>query len=189
MFADASSTAHARSSYSWTEAVAHAIWRAKCPDDQQWLLEHQVRAGSGRRSAGATVVWKDGSRRSGRAALTFEEPTANPPTRGSVVAPDHPSAARILIAWLEKQVGFGATGAVGHRVVHGIHRTEPAPVTAELLVELRRITPFDPDANNAPLNSPDAARVRVRVMRADEELMIARSVERSRAALTADLAG
>ncbi|MGA7540911.1 MAG: acetate/propionate family kinase [Steroidobacteraceae bacterium] len=79
------------------------------------------------------------------ATLTFEEPTANPPTRGSVALPDHPSAASILIDWLEQQVGFDTIGAVGHRVVHGMHRTEPAQVTAELLDELRRITPFDPD--------------------------------------------
>ncbi|MBW4050066.1 MAG: acetate/propionate family kinase [Proteobacteria bacterium] len=81
----------------------------------------------------------------GATTLTFEEPGANPPTRGSVVVPDQLSAARFLIDWLEKQVGFGAIGAVGHRVVHGMHRTEPASVTAELLDELRRITPFDPD--------------------------------------------
>ncbi len=94
------------------------------------------------------------------ATLTFEEPSANPPIRGSVAVPDHPSAASILIDWLEKQVGFGAIGAVGHRVVHGMHRTEPAPVTAELLDELRRITPFDPDHLPREIELIEAFRLR-----------------------------
>jgi acetate kinase len=81
----------------------------------------------------------------GGTILTFEQSTTNPPTHGSVAVPDRVSAASILIDWLEKQVGFDAIGAVGHRVVHGMHRTEPAPVTTELLDELHRITPFDPD--------------------------------------------
>jgi acetate kinase len=81
----------------------------------------------------------------GGATLSFEEPTANPPARGTIAVPDHPSAATILIDWLEKQAGFDSVGAVGHRVVHGMQRTEPAPITAELLDELRRITPYDPD--------------------------------------------
>ncbi len=81
----------------------------------------------------------------GGATLSFEEPAANPPARGSIAVPDHSSAATILVDWLEKQAGFDSVGAVGHRVVHGMQRTEPAPVTAELLDELRRITSFDPD--------------------------------------------
>lgn len=81
----------------------------------------------------------------GGATLSFEEPRAHPPARGSIAVPDHPSAATFLIDWLEKQVGFDSVGAVGHRVVHGMQRTEPAPITTELLEELRRIMPYDPD--------------------------------------------
>ena len=42
--------------------------------------------------------------------------------------------------------GLAAIAAVGHRVVHGGDRfVEPALVTAEMLDELRRISPLDPD--------------------------------------------
>jgi acetate kinase len=77
--------------------------------------------------------------------LTFNDSTRNPPTSGSLAVPDHPSAANILIDWLNKQSEFEAVRAVGHRVVHGMQHAEPAPVTPELLDELHRITAYDPD--------------------------------------------
>ena len=42
-------------------------------------------------------------------------------------------------------MGFESVRAVGHRVVHGMKHTAPERVTPELLDELRRISPFDPD--------------------------------------------
>ncbi len=81
----------------------------------------------------------------GGATLSFEELTADPADRGSMAVPDRASAATFLIDWLEERVGFDSVGGVGHRVVHGMQRTEPALITAELLDELRRITPYDPD--------------------------------------------
>jgi acetate kinase len=77
--------------------------------------------------------------------LTFNDSTRNPPTSGSLAVPDQPSAANILIDWLNKQSEFEAVRAVGHRVVHGMQHAEPAPVTPELLDELHRITAYDPD--------------------------------------------
>jgi acetate kinase len=62
-----------------------------------------------------------------------------------VPASDHKSAAIFLLDWLEKQDGFDTVNAVGHRVVHGMHHTDPERVTPELLEELHRICPFDPD--------------------------------------------
>jgi acetate kinase len=50
-----------------------------------------------------------------------------------------------LVQWLEAQSGFAKPDAVGHRVVHGMLHTAPERVTAELLGELRRITPYDPE--------------------------------------------
>jgi acetate kinase len=47
--------------------------------------------------------------------------------------------------WLEKQQDFGSVLAVGHRVVHGMQHSAPGLVTQELLDELRRISPCDPD--------------------------------------------
>ena len=58
---------------------------------------------------------------------------------------DHRSAAGLLLDWLATQPEFALVKAVGHRVVHGMAHSEPEPVTPELLDELRRITPYDPE--------------------------------------------
>ena len=63
-----------------------------------------------------------------------------------VVAPDQKTAVGLLIDWLEDAVGFAEVGAVGHRVVHGGSRYhQPERVTAELIEELRKLSPYDPD--------------------------------------------
>ena len=77
--------------------------------------------------------------------LTFNDPTGNQQGSRSFAASDHRSAANSLIAWLEEQDGLDSVAAVGHRVVHGMKHTEPEPVTKELLEELHRIRPYDPD--------------------------------------------
>jgi acetate kinase len=77
--------------------------------------------------------------------LTFEDPTQKQPESRNLIAPDHKSAANSLIDWLEKQIDFKSVKAVGHRVVHGMKHTEPEMVTQELLDELHRISPNDPD--------------------------------------------
>ena len=66
------------------------------------------------------------------------------PTR-PIAAADHGSAVTCLMDELEAQPGFSSIVAVGHRVVHGMTRTEPERITDELLDELHRITPYDPD--------------------------------------------
>jgi acetate kinase len=77
--------------------------------------------------------------------LTFKEPTGNQQDARSLAASDHKSGAMFLIDWLEKQKGFASVKAVGHRVVHGMKHTEPEVVTQELLDELHRLRPYDPD--------------------------------------------
>lgn len=77
--------------------------------------------------------------------LAFNDPTGNQQDSRSIAASDHKSAANSLIDWLEAQDGFASVGAVGHRVVHGMKHTEPERVTQELLDELHRIRPYDPD--------------------------------------------
>ncbi len=77
--------------------------------------------------------------------LTFKDPTANRQDTSTIAASDHKSAAMVLIDWLEKQSGFASVQAVGHRVVHGMKHTEPEVVTRELLDELHRLRPYDPD--------------------------------------------
>ena len=50
-----------------------------------------------------------------------------------------------LLDWLEAQPVFAGIKAVGHRVVHGMTHTPPEQVTPELLDDLHRITPNDPE--------------------------------------------
>jgi acetate kinase len=58
---------------------------------------------------------------------------------------DYPSAGQFLIEWLEHRPGFASLAAIGHRVVHGMSHSAPALVTPQLLGELRRIQPYDPE--------------------------------------------
>jgi acetate kinase len=77
--------------------------------------------------------------------LSFYDPAKSQPESLDLSAADHKSAANFLIDWLEKLDCFQAVKAVGHRVVHGMHHTAPELVTQELLDELHRIRPYDPD--------------------------------------------
>ena len=77
--------------------------------------------------------------------LTFHDADGKPVASRQLVAPDHKSAANFLMDWLEEQNSFGSVRAVGHRVVHGMQHTAPEVVTQELLEELHRISPNDPD--------------------------------------------
>jgi acetate kinase len=77
--------------------------------------------------------------------LTFDDPATNRQDTRSLDASDHKSAAAFLMDWLEERHGFESVRAVGHRVVHGMHHTQPELVTQDLLDELHRISPYDPD--------------------------------------------
>ena len=64
----------------------------------------------------------------------------------SVTAPDHTAAVGALMDWIEERSGRDALTAVGHRVVHGGPKySEPQRITAEMVEELRRLSPFDPE--------------------------------------------
>ena len=64
----------------------------------------------------------------------------------SVTAPDHTAAVAILMDWIEKHSGRDALTAVGHRVVHGGPKySKPQRITAEMVQELHRLSPFDPE--------------------------------------------
>jgi len=77
--------------------------------------------------------------------LTFSDPTGNQQDSLSIAVSDHKSAASFLIDWLEEQNGFASVRAVGHRVVHGMQHTASERVTQELLDELHRLRPYDPE--------------------------------------------
>jgi acetate kinase len=64
----------------------------------------------------------------------------------AVEALDHAAAASLVLEHLERDPGLAAIAAIGHRVVHGgEHFTEPMRVTSEVLEQLRRISPLDPE--------------------------------------------
>lgn len=77
--------------------------------------------------------------------LTFTDPGGRPQTSLRLTTADHKSAVDFLLDWLEKQNGFTSVRAVGYRVVHGMEHTAPELVTQELLDELHRIRPYDPE--------------------------------------------
>src|ERR1039457_6711946 len=77
--------------------------------------------------------------------LTFSDSTGIQKGNLILKSSDTMSASNFLIDWLGEQNGFSAIRAIGHRVVHGMHHTQPELITNELLDELHRITPYDPD--------------------------------------------
>jgi acetate kinase len=64
----------------------------------------------------------------------------------SVTATDHTVAAGALMDWIEERSRRDPLTAVGHRVVHGGPKySQPQRITAEMVEELRRLSPFDPE--------------------------------------------
>jgi acetate kinase len=62
-----------------------------------------------------------------------------------ISASNHSAALEKAFEWLDA-AGFKNVAAIGHRVVHGgPNYKEPAPVTPQMIEELRRISPYDPD--------------------------------------------
>jgi acetate kinase len=77
--------------------------------------------------------------------LTVNDPAVKPQVPRRLGAADHRKAAGFLMDWLQAQPVFASVKAAGHRVVHGMKHSEPQRVTARLLAELHRITPYAPE--------------------------------------------
>jgi hypothetical protein len=77
--------------------------------------------------------------------LSVTLPAEKRPVAHPFRASDHRTAAGFLLDWLEQQPVFASIEAAGHRVVHGMQHTKPERITAKLLAELHRLTPYDPD--------------------------------------------
>jgi acetate kinase len=77
--------------------------------------------------------------------LTFNDSAGRSQDSRTIYPTDYRSAVAFLLDWLDTQQVFASIKAVGHRVVHGMMHGEPERVTPELLDDLRRITPYDPD--------------------------------------------
>jgi acetate kinase len=78
-------------------------------------------------------------------ALTVTEGRDAGPIHQAIAAANHREAAGCLMDWLEAHPMFAGITAIGHRVVHGMLHTEPERLTGELLGELQRIVPYDPE--------------------------------------------
>ena len=63
-----------------------------------------------------------------------------------VKAQNHIEAVSVLMDWIEKRLGHDALTAIGHRVVHGGPKySEPERITAEMVDDLKKLSPFDPE--------------------------------------------
>jgi acetate kinase len=94
------------------------------------------------------------------ATLTFTDLVRNQQDSRSIEVPDHESAVRHLLDWLDEQVTFSSIKAIGHRLVHGMTHTEPERITQELLTELHRISSYDPDHLPSELKLIESLRLR-----------------------------
>src|SRR5437899_1412561 len=66
--------------------------------------------------------------------------------RHSVKASNHRAGGEFIITWLEKHFGFQSIIGIGHRVVHGGPKfTSPQRLTRDLVHELDRLSPYDPE--------------------------------------------
>ncbi len=93
-------------------------------------------------------ILEGGIERIGLPEATLRVKGVNPADNFSrlVTAPDHTVAVGALMDWIEERSGRDALTAVGHRVVHGGPKySEPQRITAEMVEELHRLSPFDPE--------------------------------------------
>jgi acetate kinase len=93
-------------------------------------------------------------------ALTFIDQAKKQQESRRLSAADHKSAANFLIDWLEAQPDFASIKAVGHRVVHRMKHIQPEVVAEDLLEELHRIGPYDPDHLSREIELIEAFRQR-----------------------------
>ncbi len=78
-------------------------------------------------------------------SLTFINESEKQYQRRKMTAFDRKSVAHAVVEWLEEHGRLDLVVAVGHRVTHGMQRTEPEGITQELVDELRRIELIAPD--------------------------------------------
>jgi len=78
--------------------------------------------------------------------LTLTDIASGRSERRDVGARDHAASVDFLVDLLQQKVSFAEILAVGHRVVHGGMRYgEPQRLTPDVLAELSRLSPYDPE--------------------------------------------
>ena len=64
----------------------------------------------------------------------------------TIVAPRHEACVPVILEWLDRQNTAKPLRAIGHRIVHGGMRySSPERLTPEVVTELRRLSPYDPE--------------------------------------------
>ena len=81
----------------------------------------------------------------GQLSLTIKDSAGKPKSVSESDRSDSGAEVALLMGWLEQNQILVSLQAVGHRIVHGMAHFQPERVTSELLEELVRITPYDPD--------------------------------------------
>ena len=80
------------------------------------------------------------------AQLKITDSASTQSEQRAIVAPNHAACLEPLSQLLAPYVRVDALAAIGHRIVHGgPHYHSPHAITPELLSELRRISPYDPE--------------------------------------------
>ena len=80
------------------------------------------------------------------ATLQVKGPTETDNISRLVKAKDHAAAVGALMDWIDERGERDALAAIGHRIVHGGPKYfEPQRITPEMVEELHRLSPFDPD--------------------------------------------
>ena len=78
--------------------------------------------------------------------MTLTDVARGTSERRTIQSAHHKDCVDPLITWLEQKFNITDLVAIGHRVVHGGHRyREPQRLTPEVMGELRRLSPYDPE--------------------------------------------
>jgi len=95
-----------------------------------------------------SLILRGGIERIALPNAVFNVKGANPADSFSrpVAVPDHTTAVGVLLDWIEKRSDIDALCAVGHRVLQGGPKYyKPQRISADMITELRQLSPFDPD--------------------------------------------
>lgn len=78
--------------------------------------------------------------------LTLTDVVGGISERRAIQAAHHKDCVEQLMVWLEQKVTMADLVAIGHRVVQGGPRySEPQLLSSEVMAELRRLSPYDPE--------------------------------------------
>ncbi|MBL8039691.1 acetate/propionate family kinase [Nitrospira sp. CMX1] len=89
--------------------------------------------------------------------MVVSDVPTNRSKRHAVEVQDHRASVECLMEWIAQDVGMQNLRAVGHRIVHGgamFSRSDR--VTRDMLAELRRLSPYDPEHLPSEINLIDA---------------------------------